>query len=318
MEKTGSIYHQILGVPNDASIEEIKKAYKRRAKELHPDYNPSPSAHEDFIKLNDAYLHLTKYNSKHWSEKEEEKRQAYAKEQARAYAQKRYEEFVNSQYYKEMLRLNEYGDIVFYLLAILIVNAISLCVIDRVTEDDLLHSPNAWIIPALLSSAIAMFSFPFTKFNNISQYENDMHIWEWGILGASVSLNFYAYLFVCCNTIIPLWLLSAGIFCTSAAIYCYFAYFHVPKSIRLFTHTILLGTLPTAIILILNNESGFSYEQRFLSQESFELQFQSNFITKTHVENEAEELSISPYNGSRVRFREGFLGYPIYEGFVGK
>ena len=51
--------HQILGVNKDATTEEVKKAYRLRALELHPDVNDSPDAHRLFIELNNAYRALT-------------------------------------------------------------------------------------------------------------------------------------------------------------------------------------------------------------------------------------------------------------------
>ncbi|RMD57616.1 molecular chaperone DnaJ [Candidatus Woesearchaeota archaeon] len=47
-------YYEILGVPKDASAQEIKKAYKKLAKKYHPDLNSSPDAQEKFKKINEA------------------------------------------------------------------------------------------------------------------------------------------------------------------------------------------------------------------------------------------------------------------------
>lgn len=51
--------HNILGVPINASKSEIKRAYYRKARLLHPDVNKSPNAEEEFIRLNMAYEALT-------------------------------------------------------------------------------------------------------------------------------------------------------------------------------------------------------------------------------------------------------------------
>jgi len=50
-----SNYHRILGVSVGASKVEIKKAYRDKAKVLHPDRNPSPSAADRFAVLQEAY-----------------------------------------------------------------------------------------------------------------------------------------------------------------------------------------------------------------------------------------------------------------------
>jgi len=50
-------YYDILGVARDATAEQIKKAYRQMAKELHPDKNPAnrERAEEDFKRVAEAY-----------------------------------------------------------------------------------------------------------------------------------------------------------------------------------------------------------------------------------------------------------------------
>lgn len=48
-------YYEILGVRRDASPDEIKKAYRRLARELHPDVNPDPQTQERFKEITQAY-----------------------------------------------------------------------------------------------------------------------------------------------------------------------------------------------------------------------------------------------------------------------
>ena len=48
-------YYALLGVSRDASAEDIKKAYRRLARELHPDVNPDPEHQERFKLVTAAY-----------------------------------------------------------------------------------------------------------------------------------------------------------------------------------------------------------------------------------------------------------------------
>lgn len=50
-----STHYDTLGVSADASADEIKKAYRRLARELHPDVNPSAEAAEQFKSVTHAY-----------------------------------------------------------------------------------------------------------------------------------------------------------------------------------------------------------------------------------------------------------------------
>lgn len=61
-------YYEILGIPKDATKEQVKKAYRRLAREYHPDVNPNKAeAEEKFKELSEAYEVLA----------DPQKRQAY-------------------------------------------------------------------------------------------------------------------------------------------------------------------------------------------------------------------------------------------------
>jgi len=47
--------YELLGVPRDADADAIKKAYRRLARQLHPDVNPDPDAQETFKEISRAY-----------------------------------------------------------------------------------------------------------------------------------------------------------------------------------------------------------------------------------------------------------------------
>jgi hypothetical protein len=50
--------HQVLGVPPDATVRQIRKAYKRLARRHHPDHNPEEGATARFIALKAAHDEL--------------------------------------------------------------------------------------------------------------------------------------------------------------------------------------------------------------------------------------------------------------------
>ena len=56
--------YEVLGVSRDATDEEIKKAFRRQARKLHPDVNKSPNAEEEFKELNEAYDVLSDPNKR--------------------------------------------------------------------------------------------------------------------------------------------------------------------------------------------------------------------------------------------------------------
>src|ERR671932_143106 len=53
-------YYELLGVQRDASEAEIKKAFRRLARELHPDVSDAPDAEERFRQVVEAYEVLSK------------------------------------------------------------------------------------------------------------------------------------------------------------------------------------------------------------------------------------------------------------------
>lgn len=55
VQERGPNFYNILGVTRSSNPLEVKRAYKRRSLDLHPDKNPSPTAIEEFDRLKTAY-----------------------------------------------------------------------------------------------------------------------------------------------------------------------------------------------------------------------------------------------------------------------
>jgi DnaJ-domain-containing protein 1 len=57
-------YYDTLEISQNASINEIKKAYKKLALKYHPDVNKATDANEKFIEINEAYEFLSDTNKR--------------------------------------------------------------------------------------------------------------------------------------------------------------------------------------------------------------------------------------------------------------
>ena len=59
MASTKRDYYEVLGVSRNASDDELKKAYRRLAKQYHPDTNKEQGAEARFVEINEAYETLS-------------------------------------------------------------------------------------------------------------------------------------------------------------------------------------------------------------------------------------------------------------------
>jgi hypothetical protein len=110
-----SSYYRILEVPENASDEEIRKAYRSKAKLYHPDVNQSPDAHSRFVLLTVAYDNLiNRHKRRSYDQKKESPSDPFRaynqwvraqKAQAESNAQTRYYEFIKR---REKLRSNRF------------------------------------------------------------------------------------------------------------------------------------------------------------------------------------------------------------------
>lgn len=108
-------YYRILGIRQGASDDEIRRAYRKKAMEYHPDRNHSPEAQENFIRVTEAYEYLTSHpHGRNISEEEVRKnyqawvdyRQAEARKRAEAYARASYAEFRKSPVYRSTTHID--------------------------------------------------------------------------------------------------------------------------------------------------------------------------------------------------------------------
>ncbi len=104
-----SEYYEILGLPVNSSIEDIKKAYRKKARLFHPDVNHSPDSKDKFIRVTEAYDFLMANHEKRILDDQEyfriveewrKYRQDRSHKRAQYYARSSFVRFSNSKYYK--------------------------------------------------------------------------------------------------------------------------------------------------------------------------------------------------------------------------
>lgn len=123
-------YYRALGVSSKATIEEIKRAFRKKAKELHPDKNKSSDANEQFILLTEAYECLTNIKSgktkvqqqtttsyADWQRDSKEQ----ARQRAREYAKMQYEEYKKTDHYKKSQAAETVIEHLYFFSSILII-----------------------------------------------------------------------------------------------------------------------------------------------------------------------------------------------------
>lgn len=102
-------YYNELGLQNNSSIDEIKKAYRKKARLFHPDINHSPEAKDKFISATEAYEFLLSFHQKLQTSDEaynkamddwRKYRQDRSKKRANVYARTSYNSFVNTKFYR--------------------------------------------------------------------------------------------------------------------------------------------------------------------------------------------------------------------------
>ncbi len=102
-------YYQILGLPADSSIDDIKRAYRLKARMYHPDLNHSPDAKDKFILATEAYEFLIANFEKITNDDESYRqamkdwhkyRQDRSRGRANAYAHASYIKFKKTKFYR--------------------------------------------------------------------------------------------------------------------------------------------------------------------------------------------------------------------------
>lgn len=127
---TSDDYYKILGLEQGASMEEVKRAYRARARMYHPDLNKRPEAADIFIAVNEAYEYVTRHLTMDQQEDDSHGRLTeewakYRRERARerAYRNSRenFREFTRSDIFRTSMVLNKTQLIISIIVSVFII-----------------------------------------------------------------------------------------------------------------------------------------------------------------------------------------------------
>jgi hypothetical protein len=127
---TISEYYRILELQSGATLNEIKKAYREKARMYHPDINKAPDARDKFILATEAYEFLTSHHGERCNDEEtfrqamedwQKYRQQRARRRASVYARSSYLRFKKSKFYRTTNVLDKTSAIISLILSVLII-----------------------------------------------------------------------------------------------------------------------------------------------------------------------------------------------------
>ncbi len=125
-------YYRVLDLPLNSSIDDIKKAYRNKARMYHPDINPSPDAKDMFISATEAYEFLIANFNKLTNDDEtfnqamedwRKYRQDRSQQRARAYSRASYARFKNTKFYRTTRILDGTSIIFSLIISIVVISA---------------------------------------------------------------------------------------------------------------------------------------------------------------------------------------------------
>ncbi len=164
-------YYNVLEISPGSSIDEIKRAYRKLAREYHPDINHTAAAQDMFIRVTEAYEFLIAWSQKAASNEEEfnrlmeewrKYRQARSRYRAKVYSRTSYVKFRNTNFYRTT-RIFDGTTIIFSLAVSIMVLVIAIAgYIYRIHHPiPGLENPSVWVLITFIVFGMVLFLISF-------------------------------------------------------------------------------------------------------------------------------------------------------------
>jgi curved DNA-binding protein CbpA len=164
-------YYKILELPLNASEEDIKRAYRKKARLFHPDVNPSVGAKDMFILVTEAYEFLISNHGKASAgersyeqimEEWRKYRQDRTRHRARAYSDSSYASFKSTSFYKSTRILDGTTIIISFAMSVMVLVYTIFGFFFRLKHpDDMGEKPPIFSFLLLMSLSIILFTVSF-------------------------------------------------------------------------------------------------------------------------------------------------------------
>jgi len=330
-------YYDILGLPASASLAEIKQSYRRKAKQLHPDRNPSPLAHEQFLALSEAYdflFHLkstgkrtfhrqTRSTTSVNRKEQEAKRRAESRARAQKNAHMRFEAYKKTEHYKNSVAVEVITQFVSLLLSmfVLIVSPV-------------LFYVNMGVSGVVLSIVLVLSTFPiwidvfkrprtYFDLSNLQEALGRLIHFDGFQSMSSLAVNGTLFCLIGLSTLIPLWVQLVTLLIASAAGFL-FAYLSKRMQYLWFFG---LGLGPFIVLFtLLTNYVGshspikeeYSYKQELSRNPDGSSERNTCITLEGGIYNECkgirffmEQREVKAHRKVRYTIEEGLLGWRV-------
>lgn len=164
-------YYNVLGIPFDSTVADIKAAYRKKARLYHPDINQDPDAKEKFISATEAYEFLLANHEKTKDDEAEYERamedwrkyrQDRSRRRATAYARTSYQSFRKTKFYRTTRIFDGTRIIYGFIISILVISYTIYGYIYRLHYPYHDEKPSLFSFLLLLSIGLVFLAFTIT------------------------------------------------------------------------------------------------------------------------------------------------------------
>lgn len=311
-------YFDILGISPTASETDIKKAFKEKAKLLHPDRNNSPTAHEEFLALYEAFnsiLHNLQHNSVNKtirvSPQQQRKKQ---REQAIRFAQMRYEAWTKTKEYKDLSNINTIQEFITSVLILFIIVSI-FGILGKITE--LKYGAIAGLSTGLILSYSIIKNNTFgisLRIAPLCKAISELISFKTGMLVVISILNIVVFFNIGLNTLLPLQWLGCS-YLLSFILFQWFVFF-IFKIKKQFIQKIILSSTLLSFLLCLNfffssNPTSKTYAVQNMQEDNL-LELENNSLKEfVGVRFFSEIDNLALLKSIEFTFEKGMFGIDV-------